>query len=151
MKIYVASSWRNDSQPGGVKALRAAGHEVYDFRDPQDNGGTGFHWSAIDPDWQGWTPAEYVTALDHPVAQDGFAYDFNAMKWADVCVLIGPAGRSAHLELGWCAGAGKKTAILLDDGEPELMVKMCDRLFTSMPDLLAWLGPVCPTCQRHAS
>ena len=28
--IYVASSWRNEYYPEVVKALREAGHEVYD-------------------------------------------------------------------------------------------------------------------------
>ena len=38
-KIYVASSWRNKYQPEVVAALRKAGHEVYDFRNPKDNPG----------------------------------------------------------------------------------------------------------------
>ena len=37
-KIYVASSWRNREQPSVVKALREAGHEVYDFRNPAPDG-----------------------------------------------------------------------------------------------------------------
>ena len=41
-RIYVASSWRNPYQPEVVAALRKAGHEVYDFRNPKDNPG-GFH------------------------------------------------------------------------------------------------------------
>ena len=32
MKIYVAASWRTETQPEVVDALRANGHEVYDFR-----------------------------------------------------------------------------------------------------------------------
>ena len=46
-KIYVASSWRNPYFPEVVEALRAAGHEVYDFRNPP-HGGAGFHWTDID-------------------------------------------------------------------------------------------------------
>ena len=45
-KIYVASSWRNKYQPEVVAALRKAGHEVYDFRNPKDNPG-GFHWADV--------------------------------------------------------------------------------------------------------
>ena len=71
--------------------------------------------SEIDPEWLAWTPAQYLEALSNPVANRGFKNDFDAMKWADACVLVLPCGRSAHLELGWCAGAGKFTAILLDD------------------------------------
>lgn len=46
-RIYVASSWRNPYQPEVVAALRKAGHEVYDFRNPKDNPG-GFHWADVD-------------------------------------------------------------------------------------------------------
>ncbi len=32
MKVYIASSWRNEYQPTVVARLREAGHDVYDFR-----------------------------------------------------------------------------------------------------------------------
>ena len=47
MHIYVASSWRNTYYPEVVQALRDAGHEVYDFRNPP-SGDPGFHWSDVD-------------------------------------------------------------------------------------------------------
>lgn len=52
MKIYVASSWRNEFYPSVVSALRDAGHVVYDFRNPP-SGGHGFKWSEISPDYMG--------------------------------------------------------------------------------------------------
>lgn len=134
-KIYVASSWRNPFQEFVVDALRISGHQVYDFKNPCP-GSNGFSWREIHPDWQNWTAAEYIAALDHPVAKAGFASDFNAMKWADTFVLVLPCGRSAHLELGWAAGAGKQTMILTQDGEePELMAKMCDQICTSLEEI----------------
>jgi hypothetical protein len=33
-RIYIASSWKNGSQPTLVKELRKRGHKVYDFRHP---------------------------------------------------------------------------------------------------------------------
>lgn len=33
-RIYVASSWRNPTQPDVVATLRAAGHEVHNLRNP---------------------------------------------------------------------------------------------------------------------
>ena len=142
-KIYVASSWRNPIQPAIVATLNLTGFEVYDFRNPSEHAkerDQGFHWSDIDPGWEGWTPENFVTSLDHPLAVAGFASDFDALEWADTVVLIMPCGRSAHLELGWAVGAGKQTAILLDDGEPELMYSMVDHLATTVADLLGWLG-----------
>ena len=65
-KIYVASSWRNPYQPEVVAALRKAGHEMYDFRNPKDNPG-GFHWADVDENWPDWQPAEYIENLPTPL------------------------------------------------------------------------------------
>ncbi len=121
MRIYVASSWRNLYQPAIVAALRAMGHEVYDFRNPGP-GEEGFSWKECDPNWMNWTPQEWRKALDHPVAQKGYANDRGGMDWADCCVLVLPSGRSAHLEAGFMAGQGKPVITLaLCPVEPDLM------------------------------
>ena len=139
-RIYVASSWRNTLQPGVVAKLRDDGHEVYDFRDPAP-GVSGFAWREIDGGWQRWTAEQYRKALNHPLAVDGYAHDMGAMQWADTCVLVLPCGRSAHLELGWMAGAGKRTIVLTRDGEePELMAKMATKICVSLDEVRAFLG-----------
>jgi hypothetical protein len=142
MKIYVASSWRNDVQPDVVEALRANGHEVYDFRAP-DPGGTipgGFQWSEIDPLWRTWTPLRFIEAIEHPLAEHGFSRDFRAMEEADACVMVQPCGVSAALELGWMIGAGKQGVVLLTSGtrfEPELMLAIArGRLCVSIDEVL---------------
>jgi hypothetical protein len=136
--IYVASSWRNGRQAGVVQALRAAGHDVYDFREPEP-GVHGFSWSDIDPNWQAWSPEQLVEALQHPIAQRSFACDMDALRACDTCVLVMPCGRSAHLELGHAIGAGKRTAVLLEDGEPELMWAAADWIGADLGDLMGWL------------
>ena len=126
MKIYVASSWRNEHQPRVVSLLKRSGFDVYDFRQPTD-GDSGFHWKEIDAGWESWTHEQFVTALDHELARKGFGPDLYALKACDVVVLVLPAGRSAHLEAGFAAGAGKKLFILqLGELVPELMYKMAD-------------------------
>ena len=144
MRIYVASSWRNSSQPHIVASLRRAGFEVYDFKDPHDNGGSGFAWSDIDPAWQSWGTDDYMEKIKHSLAKHGFECDMEALREADVCVLVLPCGCSAHLELGWAAGrSDKKTAILLCKDvpeEPELMYKMADFITDDLGNLIAWLG-----------
>lgn len=144
-RIYLASSWRNPHQPGLVELLRAAGHEVYDFRNPRP-GDTGFAWSSIDPDWLAWHPRPFRDALGHPVAASGFKSDFDAMEWADTFVLALPCGRSAHLEAGWAIGAGKPTAILLheDKFEPELMYLMADLIAVDEGEVIEWLDALPP-------
>lgn len=139
-RIYVASSWRNPYQPAIVSLLRDHGHQVYDFRNPPHS--TGFAWREIGLDASNCTAEEYRHALlTHPRAAQGFNADFAAMRWADTCVLVLPCGRSARLELGWMAGAGKRTIILTQDGEePELMALLADHICISTDELLAELG-----------
>lgn len=148
MKVYVASSWRNPQQPEVVAAIRALGHEVYDFRNPhatsdRENGakGKGFHWTEIDPNWRNWTPSELRTALGTPRAVEGFHSDYDALKWCDTCVMVPgeTAGRSMHLELGFAAGLGKRTIILLSSGEPELMYKIADHIAVNLDELASIL------------
>lgn len=136
-RIYVASSWRNAYQPAAVSMLRDWGHEVYDFRHPFFGLSRGFSWAEIDPDWQQWQPADYRdNLLHHPIAALGFQSDFRAMQWADTCVLVMPCGRSAHLELGWCAGAGKHTIVHIPEAcEPELMNLLANEITTSATEL----------------
>ena len=136
MRLYVASSWRCARQPAVVAALRAAGHEVYDFRNPPAR--AGFGWEEIDGGWKSWSPVAFLLALLHPLAEAGFASDFEAMQWADGCVLVLPCGKSAHLEAGWFAGAGKRLFILLDvmRAEPELMYKMATTIRLTIGDIL---------------
>jgi len=146
--VYVASSWRNPFQPAVCAALSAAGVDHYDFRNPPD--GTGFSWREVKSadahgipgkgtDWE--DVDEYLRMVSHPRALAGFSADFAAMQRADAFVLVLPCGKSAHLELGWAVGAGKRTAILLEEPvEPELMYRMVDHLAPDVLDLLGWLG-----------
>ena len=137
VNIYVASSWRNQEQPAVVQALRNSGFDVYDFKNPEP-GNQGFHWSEIDPEWQAWTPESFIEKLEHPIAQDGFQLDMDALDACDICVLVMPSGRSAHLEAGYAAGAGKLVVVLLTDSEPELMYLMCDILATSISEVVSY-------------
>ena len=139
-KIYLASSWRNVRQPAVVEALRADGHYVYDFRHPWGGDQLGFSWDSIDREWGTWSRADFREALHHPIARAGFASDVAAMKWADACVLLLPCGRSAHLELGWMAGTGKQTVVLMEVAEePELMYGLCDTIALTVDEVLVAL------------
>lgn len=150
MKIYVASSWRNERQPGVVAALRADGHEVYDPRNTQ----TYFEWKQTsEKPVEDWTPVDWLDAINHPVAVAGFESDMDALRACDVCVLVLPCGRSAHLECGWAVGAGVRTVVLaaptLD--EPELMVRMCDEIVLNLEALRRVLREICCCCGLTAA
>jgi hypothetical protein len=147
-RIYLASSWRNEHYPEVLEALRNTGHEVYDFRNPAPQGGGGFSWSEIDPDWRQWGPHEYVRHVtSDQAAARGFAFDKAGLDWCDTLVLVLPCGRSAHLEADYAVGQGKEVVILLheDRFEPELMYLLCRGLVTSVSALLRrldWRLPV---------
>lgn len=83
--------------------------------------------------WKNWSTQQYREALNHPIAQKGFDLDFNAMKWADVCVMVLPCGRSANTEAGWMKGVGKRVMVYSPkEQEPELMYKIYDFISDSM-------------------
>jgi hypothetical protein len=147
-RIYVASSWRNAHQPAIVEALRAAGHEVYDFRNPAP-GQKGFAWrdcggiAASDgPGTGATTIPSYLEAIKSDRAAEGFAVDKAALEWCDTCVLVLPCGRSAHLELGYAAGQGKDTYVLLheDKFEPELMYLLNNACCTTIDEIITLMA-----------
>ena len=137
MKVFVSSSWRNERQPSVVGALVEAGYEVYDFRDPSPGEDVaGFSWAEVDAGWQDWTADQFRAALAHPRVLEAFHFDMDALAACDALVMVQPCGRSAALELGWAAGAGKPTIVLLSDGEPELMLLMAQYFCLSMNEVL---------------
>lgn len=145
--IYLASSWRNEYQPGILDLLRCEGFEVYDYRNPKDGGpqredtpDLGFSWRQTDGEWGMDTPdllERYLRMLEHPIAERGFTADFEAMKWADACVLLLPCGRSAHLEAGWMAGAGRDLVVYMP---PLFREGSLDRLWAFEPELMYLIG-----------
>ena len=139
-KIYVASSWRNEFYEDVVSSLRAAGHDVYDFRNPP-TGDEGFKWSCVAEDYMDWAPQEYRKQLMHPKAVRQFDNDIRAMESCDVCVLVLPCGRSAHTEAGWFAGRGREVyAYIPVRQEPELMYKLFTGVCCTMDELLEALA-----------
>lgn len=148
MNIYVASSCRTgEAVYKLVNALRhklSASDTVYNFLEPK-SGAVGFRWEEIDIDHAQWTHWAWLRALETPQAQRGFDRNFEAMRRADLCILLLPCGRSAHLEAGWCKGRCKKLFIYgkacVSAGstpwEHDLMYKMADGLFDSQDALVA--------------
>lgn len=134
-RVYVASSWRCPRQQEVVAALRAQGHDVFDFREhpvpcpPWGEMGYG----------PTWTADESLAALSDPRANVVYSRDMTALVEADTTVLVMPCGRSAHLELGFARGAGQRTAVLLADGfEPEIMQMMADFITGDLGALVRW-------------
>jgi nucleoside 2-deoxyribosyltransferase len=114
MLVYVAGSMKEREKIRIVSAkLRAAGYDVFNY------------WimpgEETDVKWQEFEQAQgktYREALVSPHAQNVFEFDKSWLDAAEAIVLVLPAGKSGHLELGYMLGKGKNGYILLD-GEPE--------------------------------
>lgn len=149
MYIYVASSWRNKYQPKVIQALRNAGHDVYDFRNPTE-GDNGFSWKELDPEYpRKWDVDFYREALQSNQAIRGYKHDITAVRKADVCVYVLPAGRSASWEFGYIMGQGKRGIVLQCEPEdPDLMFREAE-IVGSIPELVALFNPTnCQACQH---
>lgn len=151
MRVYIASSWRNiERHREVVKAVREAGHEVYDFTDPEN--GKPFAWPQVtDLDCTQISGPQVVEVLDDPRSVKGFQSDMTALVKADAVILVMPCGRSAHLELGYAVGASKITIVLLTERqEAELMWSMVTVIAMDVEAAVAALSPPFPAFQRAA-
>uniref|UniRef100_A0A6M3LKU4 Nucleoside 2-deoxyribosyltransferase n=1 Tax=viral metagenome TaxID=1070528 RepID=A0A6M3LKU4_9ZZZZ len=111
--IYLIGALANPQVPLIANRLRAQGFEVFDA------------WYSAGPDADTcWRDHErlmghtFQQALAGPHAQDVYHFDELWLSRADTAVLVLPAGKSGHLELGWVLGRGKRGFILLN-GEPD--------------------------------
>ncbi|MFH1558537.1 MAG: hypothetical protein ABII76_27370 [Pseudomonadota bacterium] len=137
MRIYVASSWRNEYLGVVIARLRLAGHKMFDFRDPDG----AFSWANVDPKW---THA-FLQGLNHPEARRGFSRDMAGLRGAEVVLLVLPCGRSAHLEAGWAKGSGKPFLVYLPEPiEAELMYGMADLVTDDLSLIIDWLQKFSP-------
>ena len=111
--IYLIGSLRNPKVPEVAAKLRAAGHDVFD------------DWFAAGPEaddyWQKYEQERghnYKQALAGYAANHVYNFDKHHIDRCDTAVLMLPAGKSGHLELGYAVGSGKKGFILFDEEMP---------------------------------
>lgn len=114
MKIYIIGSLRNENIPDCAEILEDQGHEVFaDWFSPGPEADQYWHH------YEQLRGRGYLTAINGPHAEHVFNFDKKWLDWADAAVLVLPAGKSAHLELGYIIGKGKKGYVLFNEGEPE--------------------------------
>ena len=111
--IYLVGSLRNPRVPAVAARLRDHGHLVFD------------DWYAAGPeaddrwrDYERGRQHSLAQALSGKAAQHVFAFDHKYLQLAETVVMLMPAGKSGHLELGWALGQGKRGYILFEE-EPE--------------------------------
>jgi nucleoside 2-deoxyribosyltransferase len=134
MIVYLIGSLRDPNVRTVAKVLRDRHVEVFD------------DWHAAgekgDEEWMKYEKERgrtYWQALEGHAAKHTFEYDLHHLQQADVGVLVAPAGRSAHLELGYMLGQGKPGIIYMPE-EPErwdVMVKFATQVCQHINGLVA--------------
>lgn len=126
MKIYLATSWKNEVIIKELAALlREYGHEVDCFADAS-KGRYVFHFSEIGPAHT----LDAIQFLNDPRSRKAFLEDKKHIDWADLVIMVLPCGRSSHLEAGYAKGQGKSLYILgeFPPGEFDVMYGFADKL-----------------------
>lgn len=114
--IYVAGSLRN---PEITKVRDALKHALPEHRVFMDWYSAGPH---ADDHWKEFYQTQgmdYLTALKEPASINVYNFDKRYIDQSDYMVLVLPAGKSGHMELGYQIGRGKHGIILLDGSADE--------------------------------
>ena len=102
-KIYIASSWKMEETCHAIAHyLRFVGYEVDLFCEERESR-TVFSFDKVDAHQD----MNCIEMLGMSIVQDAFQEDKKWLDWCDICLLILPSGRSAHLEAGYAKGQGK--------------------------------------------
>lgn len=128
MKIYIASSWKNQH---GVEMLtellREQGHEVISW--VENNFGEDHNHVTKKFSFEDW--------VNGPESKQSFEFDTQGATKSDLLIYYGPAGKDACAELGAAWGAGVQIFGLMAKGEDiGLMRKMVSQWFYRYTELL---------------
>lgn len=135
--IYLIGSLRNERIPEIGNRLREHGHDVFD------------DWFSAGPEaddyWQEYEKGRghtFKQGLSARPAVNVFRLDHDNLIRCDCAVLVLPAGKSGHLELGFATGRGKRTYILLDPAVDrwDVMYKFATDVFETEEDLINGIG-----------
>jgi hypothetical protein len=108
--IYLIGSLRNPRVPVLANQLRIAGFDVFDdwfAAGPEADD----HWR----DYEKQRGRSFKEALKGYPARHVFSFDYTHLQRARAAVLLAPAGKSGHLELGWILGQNKPGFYFVDN------------------------------------
>lgn len=139
LEVYVIGSLRNKNVPDIARDLRDLGLGVFD------------DWYSAGPeaddylrDYYRERGLSYSEVLNSYSARHIFEFDKKHLDRCDCAVMVMPAGKSGHLELGYVIGRGKPGYILMD-GEPErvdIMHQFATKVFMSKEEMLEFFKGV---------
>src|SRR3990167_3013472 len=132
MHIYLIGPLRTPVIPELGRTLRTWGHTVFD-----DWFGAG---PKADDSWQEYETVRgrsYKEALKGLAAEHTFEWDLKHIREADAGVLVLPAGKSAHLELGYMIGRGQRGYVFMPEMPKrwDLMYRLAHGVYHTMGGL----------------
>ncbi|HUV46314.1 MAG TPA: hypothetical protein VMW45_04530 [Dehalococcoidia bacterium] len=131
MKIYIASSWKNQERVLWLaERLEQEGFEVDAFCRATDKRYS-FHWSEFVDDEAELLKYDAISFIQDYRVVRAFNEDKSWLDWADTVIMLMPCGRSSHLEAGYAVGKGKGLYIYGDfpKGEFDVMYGFANGLF----------------------
>jgi nucleoside 2-deoxyribosyltransferase len=83
----------------------------------------------------------YEDALSAPASVNVYNFDKKHIDMSDFMVLVLPAGKSGHMELGYQIGRGKHGIILLEDGVDrwDVMYQFADLVTKDKSDVVGYI------------
>lgn len=134
----IVSRWRNKEQVRElVEKIRAKGKTAYSFIE-----GDGEAYELKDMEGA-LPPEEFMQHFEKrdwqtdSAVREVFEIDLRALKNAKVCILLLPAGKSAHMEAGIAFGLGKKCILIGEQKEAESLYLIFDEVYPTMEAFLA--------------
>ena len=125
MRIYIASSWKNQHAVEMLTTLLREKHIVISWI--ENNFGEGHGPKGVNFE-------EWVNSLP---ADRSFLFDIKGAMSCDMLIYLGPAGKDAAAECGMAYAMGKKMIALWAKGEDfGLMRKMFSKWYDRVEDLI---------------
>lgn len=135
MKIYLIGSLRNPEVPKLANIIR----DRCDVNVFDDWYSAGERADDHLMEYEKQRGHSYAEALNGHSVRHVFEFDKMHLDDSDAGILLLPAGKSCHLELGYLRGQGKPVWILMPNGEPErwdIMYRFATELVYTVDDLI---------------
>lgn len=141
MKIYISATWKNRlSVRKLAETLRLHGHEVFDFTDPDSR-----KTHEVPPEMfpEKFDPSKHIYKeyIDRNEWRNVVNENREAIKWADLIILLLPCGIDATADWALGVGMGKCSIIVghPNSGERSEVHLWADDILNSVDDILPWL------------
>lgn len=141
MKIYISASWKNRSLVRDLAInLRLCGHEVFDFTDP-----TCRKTHEIPPEMfpEKFDPSKniYSKYINRKEWKDVVNENREAIKWAELIILLLPCGIDATADWALGIGMGKHSIIVghPNKGERSEVHLWADDILENTDEIVPWI------------